>query len=102
MGRDITAMSNSDEPNFLIYNMIKEMDYLVESNQQQQQNSSLSDNASMRQPQNQTVNDQDSSHNRSILSQNLTFGSPLPTKLVFDYNEVLKIAIEIFQNNFSP
>ena len=34
MGRDMTAMSNSDEPNFLIYNMIKEMDYLVESHQQ--------------------------------------------------------------------
>ena len=50
----------------------------------------------MRQPQTQAVNDQDSSHNRSILSQNLTFGSPLPTRLVSDYNDVLKIAIEIF------
>ena len=35
MERDLTAGSNSDEPNFLIYNMIKEMDYLVESHQQQ-------------------------------------------------------------------
>lgn len=29
---DSTSLSTSDEPNFLIYNLIKELDYLVESN----------------------------------------------------------------------
>jgi len=52
MGRDITSMSNSDEPNFLIYNMIKEIDYMVESHSAQSmrpQSSTQSDHASVRQ-----------------------------------------------------
>lgn len=31
-GRDSTSMSNSDEPNFVIYYLIKEVDFLIENN----------------------------------------------------------------------
>ena len=84
--RNITCMSNSEEPNFIIYNMIKEVDYLVETHNPSN---------------NLGINDTDcnsaSGFNRSRLSvSTMAFGATLPPALVTDYAEILKIAIEIF------
>ena len=88
-------MSNSDEPNFVIYYLIKEMDFLVENNNYLSFNA---ESSSIRQLQH-AVNDAesiskiDSSHHSN---QTIGFGSQLPSPLLNDYKEMLAIAIEIF------
>ena len=46
-GRDSTSMSNSDEPNFVIYNLIKEIDFLVENNNMYGSSASPGDSKSL-------------------------------------------------------
>ena len=78
-------MSNADEPNLVVYSLIKEIDYLVESSNQL---AIQSDNS-----------DRDM---KSNLSSNTAFGVALPSGIIADYKVLLAISIEIFQNNFNP
>ena len=78
-------MSNAEEPNLVVYSLIKEIDYLVESSNQL---AIQSDNS-----------DRDM---KSNLSSNTAFGVALPSGIIADYKVLLAISIEIFQNNFNP
>ena len=81
-------MSNADEPNLVVYSLIKEIDYLVESSNQLAIQSDHSD--------------RDIKSNPSNLSSNTAFGVALPSGMIADYKVLLAISIEIFQNNFNP
>ena len=78
-------MSNAEEPNLVVYTLIKEIDNLVESSNQL---AIQSDNS-----------DRDM---KSNLSSNTAFGVALPSGIIADYKVLLAISIEIFQNNFNP
>ena len=78
-------MSNAEEPNLVVYSLIKEIDYLVESSNQLAVNSDNSDRDL-----------------KSNLSSNTAFGVALPSGIIADYKVLLAISIEIFQNNFNP
>ena len=78
-------MSNAEEPNLVVYSLIKEIDYLVESSNQLAVHSDNSDRDL-----------------KSNLSSNTAFGVALPSGIIADYKVLLAISIEIFQNNFNP
>lgn len=72
----------------MIYNMIKEVDNLVESH-------NTSETGSI--PKLQGLSNYDGDNNSiDQVSSMLGFGAALPKLLVNDYAEMLKIAIEIF------
>ena len=100
-GRDSTLMSNSEEPNFVIYNLIKEIDFLVESNNFF--GAGVSDTASLNLHQGEAVDSESNGGMRSFAPSSQAAGfASLPSGLIADYKELLAFAIEVFQNNFSP
>ena len=73
--KSTTVSAKREEPNFVIYNLIKEIDFLVESSSG------------------------GISHDQELLSTSGQ-GSELPDGILNDYKDLLQIAIDIFQNNY--
>lgn len=93
-----------EEPNLIIYNLIKEVDCIIEN--------SIAGNASnLHHP--DSVNESALNLSASSIAPNakmidgrsfsaLRYASLLPAGVIEDYQKLLEVAIEIFKNNFSP
>ena len=79
----------------MIYNLIKEIDYLIESNNYlANQQDVIALNNMLEHSSNEGGN-----YSGSALGSS---NGALPAAILADYKKLLQVAIEIFQNNFSP